>query len=102
MYTTIDAEQAKALLASENVRILDLRDFRSYRGGHIAGAVMLHDGLEQQLIDEAERDEPLLLYCYRGIKSKEKAEYLAHRGFTRVYTLENGYTGWPRDDDSGA
>lgn len=99
MFQTVTTEQAQALLASEPVRVFDLRDFRSYRAGHIDGAVLLHEGLEQRLLQEENFSAPLLLYCYRGIKSREKAEQLAQLGFTRIYTLDNGYTGWPRQSE---
>lgn len=95
-YIPLSATEAQALIAAEPVVILDVRDHRSYRASHIEGARLLHDGLEQLLIDEGEHDKPLLFYCYRGVESKKKADYFANRGFTRVYSLENGYTGWPR------
>jgi len=102
MPTIVNAEQAKALLSRETVRVLDMRDFRSYRAGHIEGAVLLHDGLEESLMDEGAYEQPMLLYCYRGIKSKEKAEYFVRRGFERVYTLEGGYTDWPHEAQAPA
>ena len=98
MYTTINAEEAKALIAAnENIRILDVRDHRSYRAGHIEGAVMLHDGLEARILEDAEYDRPILVYCYRGVKSKEKAELFDGTGFKQVYMLDGGYANWPRE-----
>ena len=96
-YEVLSAQQAELLIAAETVKILDMRDARSYRAGHIDGAVLLHDGLERVLIEEAVHDLPLLVYCYRGIKSKEKALELACHGFTRVYALAEGFTGWRRE-----
>jgi thiosulfate sulfurtransferase len=96
-YQIISAEEAKALMASESVTILDMRDHRSYRAGHIDGARMLHEDLEHTLLAEGEFERPLLFYCYRGIDSRAKAEHFANVGFQRVYSLENGFTGWPRD-----
>jgi rhodanese-related sulfurtransferase len=95
-YQIISAEQAKALIDAEDVTILDVRDPRSYRAGHIDGARLLHDGLERALLWEGEFERPVLLYCYRGVTSKEKAEHFAQLGFRRVYTLDSGFTGWPR------
>ncbi|HET9934106.1 MAG TPA: rhodanese-like domain-containing protein, partial [Polyangiaceae bacterium] len=60
------------------------------------GARMLHAELEQAMIEEGDYDRPILVYCYRGNESKKKADYLAQRGFKRVYSLDNGFTGWPR------
>lgn len=99
-YINVSAQEAQALLRSESVMVLDVRDARSYRAGHIEGARMLHDGLEQALIEEGDFERPLLLYCYRGNESKKKADHLAQLGFRRVYSLDDGFTGWPRGDGS--
>ena len=96
-YHVIDAQRALELLSAQAVRVLDMRDARSYRAGHLPGAAILHDGLEQQLVDSAPRDAPVLVYCYRGVKSRDKAEYLARLGFEQVYMLQDGFSAWPRD-----
>lgn len=95
-YINLSAAEAQALIAKEQVTILDVRDARSYRAGHIEGARMLHDGLEQMLVDDGNFEQPILLYCYRGNDSKKKADHFIALGFRRVYSLDNGYTGWPR------
>jgi rhodanese-related sulfurtransferase len=101
-YQIISAAEAKVLISSEAVTILDVRDHRSYRAGHIEGARLLHDDLEQVLLEEGEFERPLLFYCYRGNDSKAKAEHFARLGFQRVYSLDNGFTGWPREKRSVA
>jgi thiosulfate sulfurtransferase len=95
-YLNISAEEAQALIRAESVTILDVRDHRSYRAGHITGARMLHDDLERTLVEEGNFDQPILLYCYRGNDSKKKADHFTQLGFRRVYSLDNGFTGWPR------
>ena len=96
----VSVAQARTLIATQSPTILDMRDHRSYRARHIVGAMLLHDGLEQALLADEERDKALLFYCYRGVKSREKAEFFAGMGFSRVYSLDNGFAAWPRDDDS--
>jgi rhodanese-related sulfurtransferase len=96
-YINISADEAKTLIAREQVTILDVRDHRSYRAGHIQGARMFHEGVEKQLVEEGDFDQPILLYCYRGNESKKKADHLCFLGFRRVYSLDNGFTGWPRE-----
>lgn len=97
-YIVITADEAKKLIATEKVTILDVRDPRSYRSGHIDGARLLHDDLEVVLLEEGDFEKPILLYCYRGVESKKKAEHFARMGFRRVYSLDNGFTGWPRGE----
>jgi rhodanese-related sulfurtransferase len=93
----ITVEEARALISAEAVTILDVRDHRSYRAGHIAGARLLHEALERALLTEGAFERPLLLYCYHGNSSRAKAEHFTQLGFQRVYNLEGGYTAWPRD-----
>jgi thiosulfate sulfurtransferase len=93
-YQVISIERARALLAAQPVTVLDLRDHRSYRAGHLEGALLLHDGLMQRLVKQNELDKPILIYCYRGNTSKEKAELFSDLGFSQVYSLDGGYTEW--------
>jgi thiosulfate sulfurtransferase len=95
-YQIISAEDAQVLIHAEAVTILDARDHRSYRAAHIDGARLLHDDLEQALVSEGDFHRPVLLYCYRGIDSKAKAERFVELGFRRVYSLDKGFTAWPR------
>jgi len=99
-YQVVSAAEARQLITAQAVTILDLRDHRSYRAGHIDGALLLHDGLMQSIVKQNELDKPILLYCYRGNKSKEKAELFSELGFTRVYSLDGGYTDWLKATDA--
>lgn len=101
-YLNITAEEARVLIMTEAVTILDVRDHRSYRAGHIDGARLLHDGLERALVEEGDFERPILLYCYRGNDSKKKADHFTFLGFRRVYSLDEGFTGWPRGDATTA
>lgn len=101
-YQVISPEAARLLLAAQSPTVLDLRDHRSYRAGHIEGALLLHDGLMQALIKQNDLDRPVLIYCYRGTKSQEKAELFEELGFRNVYSLDGGYTDWLKAEQPGA
>jgi thiosulfate sulfurtransferase len=101
-YQVITPERARVLLATQSVTVLDLRDHRSYRAGHIEGALLLHDGLMQTLITQNELEKPVLIYCFRGNKSKEKADLFCDLGFRNVYSLDGGYTDWVKGEGAGA
>lgn len=59
----LSAERAKTLIASETVTILDARDARSYRAGHIAGAVAPRRARAGFSLSGLEYDKPILVYC---------------------------------------
>lgn len=91
--------EAMQLIARENPVVLDLRDAHSYRAGHIEGAMLLHDDLMESLVAKKEFDRPLLLYCFRGQSSQEKAKLFLAVGFRRVYSLAGGYVAWSKKAD---
>jgi rhodanese-related sulfurtransferase len=95
-YQVIAPELAKDLLDQPALMVLDMRDHRSYRAGHIEGALLLHDGLFQSIVEREEWQRPLLVYCYRGNTSLEKAALFAELGFAHVYSLEGGFTAWSK------
>ena len=46
---------------------------------------------------EEDKEKPLLIYCYHGVSSQSAAEYFTEHGFSNVYSLEGGYTAWPKE-----
>ena len=87
-YQQITQEEAKEMMDTQNVVILDVREQNEYDGGHIPGAVLLPVGT----IDEAaaaevipDKDSTVLVYCRSGNRSKTAAEALAVLGYTNIY-----------------
>ncbi len=73
--------------------LVDIRDEASVNYGTIPGAVHI---LQERLSEEKEkfsRDKKVILYCTKGVFSKEKAEELRKEGY-EAYSLVGGYTGW--------
>jgi sulfur-carrier protein adenylyltransferase/sulfurtransferase len=50
-------------------------------------------------MDELGPDEPVILYCRTGGRSRWAAERMAERGHERVWNLTDGVMGWRRDVD---
>lgn len=82
------------LLESESPLLLDARDAASYQAGHLEGAMLLHDGLLKALLAKKELERPIVVYCYRGQTSIEKAKLFSSAGFQRVYSLCGGFVDW--------
>lgn len=85
-------EQLKEL-DKDSYRLVDIRDESAAAYGMIPGAV--HIPQEQLTGERAEalQDRNIILYCTKGIFSKEKAEELQEEGYP-AYSLTGGYTGW--------
>ncbi len=86
--------QMPQLLAAENAMLLDCRQLRDYREGHIDNAMHAHDGLVESLIRSADKSTPLVIYCYHGHSSEHLAELFGNFGFSQVYSVQGGYASW--------
>lgn len=92
-YNSILAGEVEALCAQGEVRILDCRDPRSYEQGHMPGAQLISDAVIQRLA-RASKQQPVLVYCYHGVSSRDLAEFLVKYGFSSVFNLEGGWQAW--------
>ena len=94
MFEHLSVEDAKSLLESTTVTLVDIRDPDSYHAGHIEGAKHLSSDSLPEFLNQADFDMPLIVYCYHGHSSQPTAEFLAKQGFEKVYSLIGGYTAW--------
>ncbi|PTN35986.1 rhodanese-like domain-containing protein [Desulfonatronum sp. SC1] len=93
--TSIDADQARSLLDAEpEIQIVDVRQPKEYRRGHLPGARLLPVADLDEKLDELAKDKPVLVYCAIGGRSKVAAHMLAGRGFERVLNLSGGFKAW--------
>lgn len=81
-------------LPKESYQLLDMRDESNTAYGMIPGAMAV---VEDELFSKAkevidEKKKPII-YCTKGIFSKEAAEKLREEGL-EAFSLEGGYTGW--------
>lgn len=100
-YQQITQEEAKEMMDTEEVIILDVREQDEYDSGHIPGAVLLPVGT----IDEdaatkviPEKDSIVLVYCRSGNRSKTASSTLADLGYTSIYEF-GGINTWPYETE---
>ena len=100
-YQQITQEEAKEMMDTQDVVILDVREQNEYDGGHIPGAVLLPVGT----IDEAaaaevipDKDSTVLVYCRSGNRSKTASSKLAELGYTNIYEFGGSNT-WPYETE---
>ena len=91
LYKCIDKNEAKELIKDNMITIADIRDPDSYKEGNIPGSINLTDENIEEFIETADRNAPLLVYCYHGNSSMGAAEYLANNGFSSVFSLNGGF-----------
>jgi len=68
--------------------LIDLRDAEDYAEGHIPGAVnMLPENIREQIAGIAQKDTPIFLYCYGGMRSYQAEALLQARGYLQVSSI---------------
>ncbi|MEL7647874.1 MAG: rhodanese-like domain-containing protein [Sedimentibacter sp.] len=95
-YKKIGAEEAKKIMDSEEVIVLDVRTQDEYDQGHIPGSVLLPvDEISAKAVQVlSERDAKILVYCRSGNRSAAAARTLIDMGYTNVYDF-GGINDWP-------
>ena len=82
------------LLSDDQAMLLDCRDLKDYRQGHIESAMHVHEGLKESLLKKGDKNRKLIIYCYYGHASEHLAEMFGDFGFTQVFSLQGGYASW--------
>ena len=101
-YQQITQEEAKEMMDSQEVIILDVREQDEYDSGHIPGAVLLPVGsIDEDTAAEVipEMDSTVLVYCRSGNRSKTASSALAELGYTNIYEF-GGINTWPYETES--
>jgi len=107
-YSNIDNTQLKALI-EQGVPLYDVRRPEEWRQtGVVEGSRKLTfvDGsgrLNPEFMPgfqaNVAKDAPVVLICRTGSRTKALASELAAQGYTRIYKVRNGITGWISDNN---
>ena len=100
-YQQISQEEAKEMMDTQDVIILDVREQDEYDSGHIPGAILLPVGtIDEETAAEVipEKDSTVLVYCRSGNRSKTASSALAELGYTNIYEF-GGINTWPYETE---
>ena len=100
-YEQITQEEAKEMMDTQEVIILDVREQDEYDSGHIPGAVLLPVGsIDEDTAAEVipETESTVLVYCRSGNRSKTASSTLADLGYTNIYEF-GGINTWPYETE---
>lgn len=101
-YQQISQEEAKEMMDTQDVIILDVREQDEYDSGHIPGAALLPVGtIDEETAAEviSEKDSTVLVYCRSGNRSKTASSALVELGYTNIYEF-GGINTWPYETES--
>ena len=91
----------KLLQEQPDAVVLDVRTPMEVSQGKIPGAQTL-DIMDRQFMNKVEaldKDKPYALYCRSGNRSAQACNYMAGRGFTKLYNLSGGIGNWPYETE---
>lgn len=98
-YQQITQEEAKNMMDTQEVIVLDVREQDEFDAGHIPGAVLLPVGTITKATAASviqDFDSVVLVYCRSGNRSKTASKALVELGYTGVYEF-GGINTWPYD-----
>ena len=88
----IDYEIAKKIIEqNKKALLIDVRSKQEYQEGHINGSIniSLYD-FERGNYMLYDKENPIILYCEKGKRSKKALQILKRKGFKNVYQLKGG------------
>jgi rhodanese-related sulfurtransferase len=87
---------ALQLINHKDAVIVDVREQAEFETGHLLNAKLIPLGTLKGRIGELEkyRDQPLVMVCGSGQRSKIAAAQLKNQGFTQAYSLVGGVVAW--------
>ena len=90
--------EATRMINHDNAIMIDMRDDKDYREGHIVNAIHAPAGSDSGSKKlEKYRDKPVIVYCQRGQRSTAYCRNLKKQGFASVYHLKGGLLAWQKE-----
>ena len=94
-FKNVSVFEAKHMIDDQKVSlILDVRTDVEYAQSHIRDTVLIPLMVLSKRVHELKRDQRILVYCYKGNRSKTACEYLASKGFRHIYNMLGGIDSW--------
>ncbi len=92
----LSPQQLTYLVNREEAVVVDLREAKDYKQGHIVDAVNIPFNKANERLSELERyrDRPMVLVCKMGHSSSALGKTLASKGFDKVHRLGGGMMEW--------
>ena len=96
--TIIPVSEAKALLDKGGVILLDCREPKEYKSGHIPGAINIPRGLLEFKIGSKikEKNTPVVMYCKSGGRASLACCSIQRMGYKNVKNLDGGWKAWAK------
>ncbi|MWJ29160.1 rhodanese-like domain-containing protein [Halomonas sediminis] len=95
----VTSPQATQLINREDAVVVDIREEKDFKAGHIAGARHLPQSKLESRMSELEKlkSQPIILVCKHGQSAGAAQAKLTKAGFEHVHKLKGGMAQWQAD-----
>lgn len=84
-------------ITNPTIQLIDVRTTKEYSEGYIAFAknipIKKRKNFKMKL-NQLDKQKPIYLYCYSGVRSKRASRILKKAGFTTIYDYRGGWQEW--------
>ncbi len=90
IYNLVSFEQAKNMIESGNINLIDVRTENEFEFMHIKNAKNIPVDQISQRINEIDNQNDIMVYCASGSRSKNAIQVLNNLGYNNIYIWEYG------------
>jgi rhodanese-related sulfurtransferase len=91
------AEFYQELILNEYAQLLDIRQVSLYEKSRIHNALPAET--KEKLLSyltHIKKEDPIFIYCKKGIRSKQCAIWLQSKGYNKIIELNKGFDHWAK------
>ena len=94
----VTVAEAKDMMASDDVAVIDVREPHEYAAGHLPGATLIPVNSVFARREELPKNKKIVFVCSVGQRSALAAELAAAAGLPpdQLFNLEGGTTAWAK------
>jgi len=96
----VSTSEATSLVNRDDGIIVDIRESKEFKAGHIAGARNIPQNRLDDRLTELDKfkDKPVVVVCRHGQSAGAVVAKLSKAGFTRATKLKGGMAQWQADN----
>jgi rhodanese-related sulfurtransferase len=91
---TVTTLEATRLINSKNAQVVDVRSTADFATGSLPNARNIPSANLKDRLGELKKERPVILICNTGSTAAPAAAQLRASGFSEVFVLAGGITGW--------
>ena len=92
--TIIDADAVEILKDQENVVLLDVRNIKEFKAGHIDGAQHYFVGRMAKALPDITKDKTIIIQCQSGDRATIASSFLMKQGFQNILNYSGSMIDW--------